>query len=144
LRSPRTLSASNAPASTTWRARQRHDGGYRISRGLPNRSVQLVEELTDLAEALWEAFEHRSDATSFLDQVAGDREQLCDSVTAEWRACVTATQLFESLLDVAHGTNHNEHVFATVRRQLPEFPVDLGNGPVEPTRRTRPFRALRI
>lgn len=92
----RTLSASNAPASTTW------CGGYRISRGLPNRSVQLVEELTDLAEALWQAFEHRSDATSFLDQVAGDREQLCDSVTAERRARVTATQLFVSLLDVAH------------------------------------------
>ena len=127
----RTHSASNAPASTTSR------GAYRISRGLPNRSVQLVEELTDLAEALWEAFEHRSDATSFLDQVASDREQLGDSVTAEWRACVTATQLFESLLDVAHGTNHNERVFAAVRGQLPEFPVDLGNSPLQFVRELR-------
>ena len=44
---------------------------------------------------------------------------------------MTATQLFESLLDVAHGTNHNEQVFATVRRRLQEFPVDLGNGPLQ-------------
>jgi hypothetical protein len=28
--------------------------------GLANRSVQLTEELPDLAEALWEAFEHCS------------------------------------------------------------------------------------
>ena len=120
-------------ASDRWNQHFRANGTARclLDQRLANCPVEFVEELTDLAEALWEAFEHRSDATSFLDQVAGDREQLGDSVTAEWRACVTATQLFESLLDVAHGTNHNERVFATVHRQLPEFPVDLGNGPLQ-------------
>ena len=60
-------------ASDRWNKHFRANGTARclLDQRLANCPVEFVEELTDLSEALWEAFEHRSDATPFLDQVAG-------------------------------------------------------------------------
>ena len=107
-------------ASDRWNKHFRANGTARclLDQRLANCPVEFVEELTDLSEALWEAFEHRSDATPFLDQVAGDREQLCDAVTAERCASVAATQLFVSLLDVAHAPTPTNTCSLGLRRQL--------------------------
>ena len=74
----------------------------RIAGSSADRSRQLVQQLTHLAETLWQPLEDLADPPTLLDEVASDREQLGDAVPAERRARVTSAKLFVPILHVAH------------------------------------------